>query len=229
LDTIFNFDSAQPVSFGTVSDEVLTEQLSNNPVVDSNSLPSQPAQPPQQNSSSPASEPAKPVPQLEVGEIDKPIMGKGFKENLGISFQLIHLKGLDKKYLFLDLKLSERDRWQKVNFTVTIQGTEQILLNCSYTQFDSCFIPRYFLKEDVNIFVLISCEDDCTYNLRGRWSDLEHLRPGDDFSFTFGEEKLQLFHLELDGVAFEEIRIHLSPRTTLMPFENAKIFGKYGF
>ena len=156
-------------------------------------------------------------------------MGKGFKENMGISFQLIHLKGLDKKYLFLDLKLSERDRWQKVNYTVTIQGTEKIILNCTYTQFDSCFIPKYSLQEDVNIFVLISCEDDCTYNLRGRWSDLEHLRPRDDFSFSFGEEKTQLFHLELEGVTFEEIRIHLSPRATRLPFENAKICGKYGF
>jgi hypothetical protein len=148
---------------------------------------------------------------------------------LGISFQLIHLAALEKKYLFLDLKLAEKDRWQKVSYTVTIQGTEKILLNCSSTQYDSCFIQRSSLKENVNIFVLITCEDDCTYNLRGRWSDLEHLKPGDDFSFTFGEEKSQLFHIELEGVPFEEFRIHLSPRTTRVPFENAKLFGKYGF
>jgi hypothetical protein len=84
------------------------------------------------------------------------------------------------------------------------------------------------LKKEANLFITIQCEEDCTYNLKVRWSDLEHLHPGQEIIFMFGTEKTQLFHVELEDEEFEEVRIHLAPRATIRPFDSIKIYGKYG-
>ena len=45
----------------------------------------------------------------------------------------------------------------------------------------------------------------------------------------FSTDTSQLFQVRLpDDKSFEEVRIHLSPRTTLRPFDNCKIYGSFG-
>jgi len=59
-----------------------------------------------------------------VTEMGQPIVGKGLKSNNGFSFQKIKLGKLTKKYLFLDLKMSQRDTWQKVNMTINLERSQ---------------------------------------------------------------------------------------------------------
>lgn len=75
----------------------------------------------------------------------------------------------------------------------------------------------------------IQCQDDCTYNLNVQWSDTEHLLPGEEQIFMFGKDNHQIYHVELEEKEqFEEVRLHLAPRVTRRPFDNIKIYGKYG-
>lgn len=53
--------------------------------------------------------------------------------------------------------------------------------------------------------------------------------PGEDAVFMFGKDTTQIYHVELDDYKdFKEVRIHLAPRVTRRPFDNVKIYGKYG-
>lgn len=98
-----------------------------------------------------------------------------------------------------------------------------------YTGVDSCYLPAFTMKPNTVLFVHVQCQDDCTYNLNTQWSDTEHLIPGEEVIFMFGKDTTQIYHVELDSYDdFEEVRIHLAPRVTRKPFDNIKIYGKYG-
>ena len=84
------------------------------------------------------------------------------------------------------------------------------------------------LRNGTTLFIVVKCEDDCKYGLRSRWSSLEHLKPGQDYSFQFGKETFQLYHVELEDKKYEEFRVHIAPRVTNKPFDNVKIYGKWG-
>lgn len=112
---------------------------------------------------------------------------------------------------------------------LSIEGSDNIIASCEYNGADSCYLSKELVQANSVLFVHIQCQDDCTYNLNTHWSDLEHLNPGDDLLFMFGADTSQLYHFELkDDKKFEEIRIHLAPRVTKRPFDNIKIYGKYG-
>lgn len=167
-------------------------------------------------------------PKILMALVGQPVLGRGFKVDNGISYQRLVLKEIEKKYLFLDLKMAEKDKWQQVSVTITQDGTQMIIANCIYDTQDTCYISGDRLKAAEILFLTIRCQDDCTYNLNSRWSDIEHLKPGDRSVFKFGQENFQLYHVELGNTKFEEFRVHVSPRTTQRPFENVKIYGKYG-
>lgn len=93
---------------------------------------------------------------------------------------------------------------------------------------DSCYLPAFTLKPNSVLFVHVQCQDDCTYNLNAQWSDTEHLLPGEEVIFMFGKDTTQIYHVELDDYDFQEVRIHLAPRVTRKPFDNVKIYGKFG-
>lgn len=167
-------------------------------------------------------------PKILMSEVGKPVLGRGFKVDNGISYQRLVLKEIEKKYLFIDLKLAEKDKWQQVNVTITQDGTQMIIANCIYDGQDTCYIDGGKLKATEILFLTIRCQDECTYSLNSRWSDVEHLKPGDRYVFKFGNENFQIYHVELGDAKFEEFRVHVTPRATQRPFENVKIFGKYG-
>lgn len=112
--------------------------------------------------------------------------------------------------------------------TITVDGTQMVVAECLYDGQDSCFISKNSLKDNEILFITVKCQDQCTYNLNTRWSDIEHMKPGDDYVFKFGKETSQIYHVELGDTDFEEFRVHVAPRATLRPFENIKIYGKYG-
>ena len=111
---------------------------------------------------------------------------------------------------------------------MTVDGTRAVVAECNYDNHDSCYIPGLQLKANYTLFLTVQCQDECRYMLNSRWSDLEHLSPGDEFIFKFGKETLQLYHVELSDEKFEEFRVHISTRVTRRPFDNVKIYGKYG-
>ena len=123
--------------------------------------------------------------------------------------------------------MNKKDQWQKVNMTIhpeELNGS----FTCAYDGTDNCYVPAGLLKEEEILTITVQCEDDCSYSLTTHESDLEHLYPGQDDYFMFGKEANQLYHVELTGEDFEEFRLVVSPRATINPFGNMKIYGKYG-
>lgn len=141
-------------------------------------------------------------PKILMTEVGKPVLGKGFKVDDGISYQRLSIKDLEKKYLFLDFKLAEKDKWQQVNITITQDGTQMIVANCMYDGHDSCYLSGSQLRKDEVLFLTIKCQDECTYNLNTRWSDTEHMKPGDRYVFKFGKDNFQIYHVELGDAKF---------------------------
>ena len=168
-------------------------------------------------------------PKILKSEVGKPILGRGFRVDNGISYQRLQLREMAKKYFFIDFKLAEKDKWQGVSINITVDGTDKAVTQCQYNgNTDSCYIPKNYLKENMLLFLTIQCQDDCTYNINTRWNNTEHLKPGDNYIFTFGKENSQLYHVGLEGKKFEEFRLHISQRVTQRPLDRLKIYGKYG-
>ena len=70
---------------------------------------------------------------------------------------------------------------------------------------------------------------ELNYELRSYWSDLEHITVGAVEKFIFGKEgQRQLYHLELDGMQFQQVRIVVKPETRRLAFDKVRIYGKYG-
>jgi hypothetical protein len=91
-----------------------------------------------------------------------------------------------KKFLFIDFKLSEQDRWQSTMLKISEEGSTAVIQVCKYDGYDSCYIPKALIRDNTNLFVTVQCQDACKYSLKSKWSDLEHLKPGDDYIFKFG-------------------------------------------
>jgi hypothetical protein len=127
--------------------------------------------------------------------VNHPIVGRGFKLDNGVSYQRIKVGVLSQKYLFFNLNLAEKDKWQSVNITISNEGSQQILNLCQFTGIDNCYVPAFTLKPDSVLFVHVQCQDDCTYNLNTQWSDTEHLRPGEEALFMFGKDTTQIYHV----------------------------------
>ena len=96
-----------------------------------------------------------------------------------MSFKRIQVRKLEKKYLFLHFNLRMKDRWQNASINIIDEDSKKTLGHCAYTGFDSCYIPQQFLQEDMVLVVVVKCQDDCSYSLKGNWDDLEHLEPDD--------------------------------------------------
>lgn len=62
------------------------------------------------------------------------------------------------------------------------------------------------------MFVVVKGEMECEFELRTYWSDLEHIAVGMETKFMFSKkEQRQVYHLELEGKEFEELRIIIKP------------------
>ena len=157
------------------------------------------------------------------------MVGKAFKANGGVSFQRIKVGKLSKKYLFFDLKLNRKDAWQVANATLRLEKINQTVGVCKIDGTDSCYIPTTFLKPESVVLISIICEDDCSYSVNTRESDLEHMIPGEQYMFVFGEENDQLYHVELGSEKdFEEFRVIIHPRASKNIFTHIKMYGKWG-
>lgn len=64
--------------------------------------------------------PKKEEPKILLTQIQKPVLGKGLKINQGISYQRLHVGKIQKKFLFIDFILAEKDKWQKVNISISL-------------------------------------------------------------------------------------------------------------
>lgn len=72
-------------------------------------------------------------------------------------------------------------------------------------------------------------KEELTYKIQVYWSNLEHINPGQEVKFIFSEkEQRQLYHLELEGKEFKELRIVIRPTTRRYPFDKVTMYGKYG-
>jgi hypothetical protein len=50
-----------------------------------------------------------------------------------------------------------------------------------------------------------------------------------EIKFTFAkQEQRQIYHLELEGKKFEQLRIVIKPETRRFAFDKVKIFGSFG-
>ena len=55
------------------------------------------------------------------------------------------------------------------------------------------------------------------------------MKPNQDIKFGFKEEDpTQIFHLNLENLVFEQIRIILKPETYRRPLDNVKMFVNFG-
>lgn len=78
--------------------------------------------------------------------------------NAGVSYQRIKINKLSGKFLFFYFSLAEKDKWQKVKITLSIDGVDKILKECEYDGADSCYLPSSAVKQDAIIFAHIQCQ-----------------------------------------------------------------------
>lgn len=71
--------------------------------------------------------------------------------------------------------------------------------------------------------------EEISYKLNTYWSDLEHINLNEELRFMFSEnEQKQIYHLELEGQEFKELRILIKPETRRYPFDKVKMYGTFG-
>ena len=67
------------------------------------------------------------------------------------------------------------------------------------------------------------------YELKTYWSDLEHVKIGEEIKFIFSKDNpRQLYHLELEGLKYQQVRIVIKPATRRYAFDYIKMYGKFG-
>lgn len=118
----------------------------------------------------------------------------------------------------------------ELNLTLYKQGAQIPLKHCIKQEVDACYIPREQLTPNETVFVVVdSGNEEMEYELRTYWSDLEHISVGSEVRFMFSKtDKRQIYHLELEGQEFKELRIVIKPETRRFAFDKIKMYGTYG-
>lgn len=101
----------------------------------------------------------------------------------------------------------------ELSLSIYKEGSQTPLHRCLKEEVDSCYLPREILEVNETLLIVVeSGGEDCEYELRSYWSDLEHIFAGTEIKFMFSkQEQKQIYHLELEGKEFQELRIVIKP------------------
>ena len=71
--------------------------------------------------------------------------------------------------------------------------------------------------------------EEIAYKLNSYWSDIEHILVNEEVRFMLSEqEQRHIYHLELEGQEFKELRVLIKPETRRYPFDKVKMCGSFG-
>lgn len=169
----------------------------------------------------------KTIPTSNVGDI---IKGVTYKVDQGRSFHMVYVPTLVKKYLFFSMTTDPIYKHLNITLSIIKQSSQTPLYRCLKEELDSCYIPREKITANETLFLVVeSGEDECEYQIKSYWSDLEHIELNTELRFMFSkEEQRQVYHLELEGKQFEELRIIIKPETRRYAFDKIKMYGSFG-